>query len=544
MGKTKKFILILALFGFLAAGIGAKARTWASSEGSANIINLDINELLSEPKTYMKGTVEFECRFATVGKLFRKNNTEFNAEEHINIAVWQPEARLWSRQDRLNVMPSLYINKENSQLCQVVSNLPRYRRIAVRGRVISNYANLPWIEVTAIRVLEDDRMNDQLLQQVAKIHELLKDKKVSLASNLFSTINNETTPDYIRCELNTAIALATPVKKKSDPSLALVSSARRSAGSGDFAAAIAMMKEARKFRQDLDKTAWFNQEMAEYYLRSELTDRLELAREKLIIANSIKSSSDARILNQLADIEMQRDNLDEAEKYIRLALSNDKDNSQAQKRLAQITSDKLANEEKQASQSAQPAIDNPHLASGRNFLNNGDFVNAEAQLRLAINDNNEQAASLLASALLAQGKVDEAKSLLLTAQKSIVKAEVKAEAVKEKSIIPVEPRASETIEKEKNNDIPQSVETNFDDVFATMNEMKNDLKSSAEDQVKDSQAVALNTTAPQVKSLSIEPVKDSMAQKPVTTTDSINIPKLPDIQAAPKARGKLPDWAR
>ncbi|MCC8190679.1 MAG: tetratricopeptide repeat protein [Planctomycetes bacterium] len=114
----------------------------------------DLNDIMKEPKTFLEREVFFYCRFATTANLFKNVNTRFNVNEHVNFAVWPDGTILWDSKERKDILPTLYVAKNDPANLEKIREISKYELIAVTGRVLNVYAGYPWIQVTKLELVE------------------------------------------------------------------------------------------------------------------------------------------------------------------------------------------------------------------------------------------------------------------------------------------------------------------------------------------------------------------------------------------------------
>ncbi len=148
---------ILGVMVLAAALTGSIAWSWPwkteKVERDENTAEITLRDAMENPDRFLGYPVEFRCRFAMHGKLFKHFHTEFSPERHFNFAVWPLEAQLWKNKDRRMVLPTLYVDKTQEKVFEKMKDLKRYDAIEIEGRIMSSYASLPWILVTNIRSL-------------------------------------------------------------------------------------------------------------------------------------------------------------------------------------------------------------------------------------------------------------------------------------------------------------------------------------------------------------------------------------------------------
>lgn len=135
-----------------------------------------LDDIMKSPKEYIERDVMFYCRFATTSNLFKNINTRFNENAHVNIAVWPDKTVLWEAEGRKNVLPTLYIAKNDPETLDILHKVNKYELIAVTGKVLNVYARYPWILVTKLEKIEKpyDRLSEQVIEHMQSGNSSLK----------------------------------------------------------------------------------------------------------------------------------------------------------------------------------------------------------------------------------------------------------------------------------------------------------------------------------------------------------------------------------
>ena len=127
-----------------------------------------LDDIMKSPKEYLEREVVFYARFATTSNLFKNINTRFNVNAHVNFAVWPDKTPLWETEARKNVLPTLYIAKNEPELLEVLHSTNKYELVAVTGMVLNVYAQYPWILVTKMEKIEKpyERFSEQVIEHM------------------------------------------------------------------------------------------------------------------------------------------------------------------------------------------------------------------------------------------------------------------------------------------------------------------------------------------------------------------------------------------
>ena len=146
-----------------------------------------LQDIMKDPKNHLEREVFFYCRFATTANLFKNINTRFNQTQHINFAVWPDKALLWDVEDRKQILPTLYIAKNDSETVEALRKLKKYELIAVTAYVQNVYAGYPWMLVTKIEAVElpTEQVSDMVIEHMQNGNEALRSEAGGAAARHF-----------------------------------------------------------------------------------------------------------------------------------------------------------------------------------------------------------------------------------------------------------------------------------------------------------------------------------------------------------------------
>ncbi len=127
-----------------------------------------LEDVMKAPKEFLEREVVFYCRYAANANLFKPVNTRFNVNHHVNFAVWPDKAVLWEEKARKNILPTLYIAKNDPATIEALHNVRRYELLAVTGTVLNVYAGYPWILVTKLERIEkpSERLSEAVIEHM------------------------------------------------------------------------------------------------------------------------------------------------------------------------------------------------------------------------------------------------------------------------------------------------------------------------------------------------------------------------------------------
>ena len=189
-GIFSTFLLCLVGAVFLSATADAAQRTRFrknKDERPGKDQSYSLEDIMDFPKEYMEREVVFYARYASNSNLFKPVSTRFNVNQHINFAVWPDKAILWDVKERKNVLPTLYVAKNDEETIKSIRNLRRYELIAVTGFVLNAYAGYPWIHVTKVERIEkpSDRLSEQSIEHMQSGYDALRADSGGVAARHF-----------------------------------------------------------------------------------------------------------------------------------------------------------------------------------------------------------------------------------------------------------------------------------------------------------------------------------------------------------------------
>ncbi|MCX7934443.1 MAG: hypothetical protein N3A66_04190, partial [Planctomycetota bacterium] len=172
--------------GLLTAAVvlAAAAEAWAwPRDKERKRLEVDLKEVMTNPSAYLNRLIRFRCRFAMNGNLFKHLNSPFNPVEYVNFAVWPIDARLWEREARKAVLPTLYLNKTALAEIAVLRDCQRYDTLWLTGEVVVVYAGIPWVRVEKVEKDKDkaEEINDATIAHLSEGMALLEQNQASLA---------------------------------------------------------------------------------------------------------------------------------------------------------------------------------------------------------------------------------------------------------------------------------------------------------------------------------------------------------------------------
>jgi tetratricopeptide (TPR) repeat protein len=149
---------------------------------SKNFKEVDLRTVVANATTFKHVDVRFNAIMNRMGeKAFVPFWTTFESENYISFSVWPGESRLWEAEERNKAHSLLFVRKDNPGL-QDLMNAPRFALVRVSGRVMGDFEQMAWVEVTRVEVIDATPMyTDNALADYAIAQEALSQKKPSVA---------------------------------------------------------------------------------------------------------------------------------------------------------------------------------------------------------------------------------------------------------------------------------------------------------------------------------------------------------------------------
>ncbi len=362
MSKFRNYLLFVGALAVVAAIIGSQARAWSTPEHEDLPVSIELTQISKNPLDLLNQKVTFKCRFASQGNIFRKKDDVFSPENFENFSVWTSEIQFWSKQDLKNAYPTLYILKDNKELINRLRVLERFNKIEIVGVVESVYANMPWIKVESIRVINDDELDQSMASQVTRAVEFVNSGEFQKASICFEIAQERKVPKYVE-ELITSkrreienIKSQKIIAHKKHEAEQVLEQARNYAKSGVFEKAATTYGKALKASNEYNTSASIHKEIAgffiDFYMSKNEISLLDYSINEFKIAQKIIGHPDDDILYALAYIETLKAKLSndytKAERLARKCLELNTHHYGGRKLLADIMSYQITNQKQKS----------------------------------------------------------------------------------------------------------------------------------------------------------------------------------------------------
>lgn len=166
--------LVMLAVGAEAADVGASTvsvtetsvRGQSKTRGPEGHDPVLLAELLARPSAYLDRKVRFDVYYAGQGEFYRPFYTQFIQGDYTNFAAWPLGTRLWVPEERGKAVPCFYVSRQRKEEQTRLDSFDPYSRISVFGRVVSAHGGLPWVEVYAVRLVEEKRYTEQKLRRL------------------------------------------------------------------------------------------------------------------------------------------------------------------------------------------------------------------------------------------------------------------------------------------------------------------------------------------------------------------------------------------
>ncbi len=177
-----------------------------------------LQDIMDNPKEFLEREVMFYARYATTANLFKNVNTRFNVNQHVNFALWPDKSVLWEEKGRKNILPTLYVAKNDPETTDIIRCLNKYELIAVTGYVLNVYAGYPWILVTKIERIEkpSDKLCPQVIEHMQAGYDALKAEAGGAAARNFEQALQFGLPCEYRAKAYEQLAYAYLLEDKLD----------------------------------------------------------------------------------------------------------------------------------------------------------------------------------------------------------------------------------------------------------------------------------------------------------------------------------------
>ncbi len=355
MSKFRNYILFIAVLATAAAVIGSRARAWKEPEKEIRPVMINISDIAKNPLALKDRKVTFISRFAARGNMFRDKDEFFNQEQFENFSVWNSDIKFWKENELNKVYPTLYLEKNNTRLINILRIINQFEKIEITGVVESLYANMPWIKVTDIRILKEDDLDQSMASQVTRAIKFIENNEFQKAKICFEIARERHVPLYVNELIEHKLTEISTIKaereqeNKRQTAKAILDNARILAKSGNYSKAAVTYGKALKTSTEFNTSADIHKEIAgffiDFYKSNGDMSLLEYSINEFKIAQNLIKTPDSDIYYALAYIEMLKAKIthdyNKAESIARQCLKINEHHYNGRKLLAEIMSCEL-----------------------------------------------------------------------------------------------------------------------------------------------------------------------------------------------------------
>jgi tetratricopeptide (TPR) repeat protein len=155
-----------------------------------------LEQLRANPSTYKLMEVQFDVLLNRVGeRIFVPFYSTFRQEDHIGFSAWAADAPIWMPSERVRSLPTLYVRKDSASV-QSLLDAGRFAYVRLKGRVMGDFEQIPFIEIVYVEVLESQAFTEESLADLGAAMESISAKRpaqaiqrleAALQSNLIGT---------------------------------------------------------------------------------------------------------------------------------------------------------------------------------------------------------------------------------------------------------------------------------------------------------------------------------------------------------------------
>jgi len=139
--------------------------------------DVDLAAVAAYPTNYKFVDIQFQAVVNRLDeKIFVTGYSTFRQEDYVAFSVWPASARLWESDSWVKSIPTLYLRKDNADLQNLIS-ATRYALAHIKGRVMNDFENLPFIDVHYFEVLDPYAYSEETLTDLRGGLAAVADKK-------------------------------------------------------------------------------------------------------------------------------------------------------------------------------------------------------------------------------------------------------------------------------------------------------------------------------------------------------------------------------
>jgi len=125
---------------------------------------VDLRDVIAIPTSYKLMDIRFQAVLNRVPtSLYLPLYSTFRQEDYVGFSLWPADARLWEASVRVQSVPTLFMRKDNPYLQRLLDS-ERFALLEVKGRVMGDYGQMPWVEVEDVQEVIPVLYSEQSLQ--------------------------------------------------------------------------------------------------------------------------------------------------------------------------------------------------------------------------------------------------------------------------------------------------------------------------------------------------------------------------------------------
>jgi len=175
---------------------------WQDRLGPAKQVNL--NEILRHPETWMNVPVEIPVRFAWLSDVYIPFRTHFSQDRFVNFAAWDIQEPIWEQQGFNNPHFYFYVEKDNPELKSFLK-LQTFDTVCLLGKIEGMFAGKPFIRIVWCCRLPGS-LDEIKLKAIRTSLTLYRQRRFDEALNIFEQILTSKPPQDIESMLRKGIA--------------------------------------------------------------------------------------------------------------------------------------------------------------------------------------------------------------------------------------------------------------------------------------------------------------------------------------------------
>ena len=157
--------------------------------------DVDLADIMAHPTGFKYMAVRFPAVINRLHEaIFSPLYTTFRPDDFVSFSAWPADAKLWEAQDRMRSLPTLFMRKANPHV-QGLIDTNRFALVEVRGVVMGDFEQLPWINVFYVDEVTPVLYTEESLQDYkAGMDAYSKNIPAQAIAKLESAVNSPLSP--------------------------------------------------------------------------------------------------------------------------------------------------------------------------------------------------------------------------------------------------------------------------------------------------------------------------------------------------------------